>query len=290
MSQAKSSGPPAGPIDLSGQKCSLAEAQILCANTMGVGTFGTLSWGIGDSIPATIVRPASSSWLLVWLWTGNQRWQTQHLPPSDRPRCVHLKNAYFLIGCQLSANYSSKFQIDCAPAHLLKTEPRGHESQLLGDALIRQLTPNGCPDRPSKSGASLALHIASSERIEKVATWAETFGWNERYLHRQLREAIGMRPVAILRLLRLRRILNAAAKNNDLAAVAITAGLTDQAQMNREVLDGTSLTPKQWLECTTDLLPPWTGCYGIEHSVDSCRLPTTKRRSKARSTTALSIS
>jgi AraC-like DNA-binding protein len=82
-----------------------------------------------------------------------------------------------------------------------------------------------------------------SARIETIA--AEV-GWSRRHLANRFREAIGLAPKALARVIRVEHAARRVRAGDPLAAIAYAAGYADQAHFNRDFRELVGCTPTQF--------------------------------------------
>jgi AraC-like DNA-binding protein len=95
----------------------------------------------------------------------------------------------------------------------------------------------------SRDGHAL---FAAAERASSVAEIADALAISSRTLHERTREAIGLAPKRLLRVLRLQRALAAHRTSAGWADVAAQAGFADQPHLVREMRELLGETPTQW--------------------------------------------
>ena len=92
---------------------------------------------------------------------------------------------------------------------------------------------------------------ASGGRV-KVEALARELGWSRRHLGAQLRDAVGVSPKELARLVRFERVLDGLRARSELADLAYEAGYADQPHLNREFRAFTGLTPTDYVRRVED--------------------------------------
>jgi AraC-like DNA-binding protein len=105
--------------------------------------------------------------------------------------------------------------------------------------------PTGPRDEVARAWAVLAC----ADGLVDVGSIAAEVGWSRRHLGQQFRQEFGLPPKVVARVMRFERAkaLMTAGSAPDLAAVAATAGYSDQPHLTREWRDLAGSTPAGWL-------------------------------------------
>lgn len=88
--------------------------------------------------------------------------------------------------------------------------------------------------------------LRSTRGAARVETLAAEVGWSRRHLAARFREAVGLPPKAVGRLLRVEHAAQRVRAGDDLADVAYRAGYADQAHFTREFRALVGCTPSQF--------------------------------------------
>ncbi|MBB4188179.1 helix-turn-helix domain-containing protein [Sinorhizobium terangae] len=116
-------------------------------------------------------------------------------------------------------------------------------------AVLRAALQNRLPTvKPPSPEIAACVSLLENERmnsVEPIRALVEETGTSERTLRRRCREHFGYGAKTLDRILRLQRFLVAcrASPQSTLATLALDAGYADQAHLNREAKQLTSLTP-----------------------------------------------
>ncbi|MDA2810177.1 helix-turn-helix domain-containing protein [Nocardiopsis sp. RSe5-2] len=125
------------------------------------------------------------------------------------------------------------------------------EARRLAEQVWGRKPPELRPRRRPDARVRTALHAlgAVGAPTASVAGAAEAAGVSERHLRRLVRDATGLDPRELQRVMRLQRFLTLADRGpgRSLAELAVQAGYADQAHMSREVRRMSGLTPKALL-------------------------------------------
>jgi AraC-like DNA-binding protein len=89
---------------------------------------------------------------------------------------------------------------------------------------------------------------ASGGRL-RVESLARELGWSRRHLTAQVREAIGLTPKELARLVRFERVLDGLRDGRELADLAYDSGYADQPHLNRDFRAFTGLSPTRYAQC-----------------------------------------
>jgi transcriptional regulator GlxA family with amidase domain len=121
---------------------------------------------------------------------------------------------------------------------------RVHEGGMNGlDALlVRRLPKARRDDRTVRRAAGLLAESSTPGRVDEVAS---ALSLGRRQLERRFRDAVGVPPSTLVRILRFRRavaLLGAPARH-PLSRVAVEAGYHDQPHMNRDFRELAGMTP-----------------------------------------------
>jgi AraC-like DNA-binding protein len=92
---------------------------------------------------------------------------------------------------------------------------------------------------------------ASGGRVP-VESLARELGWSRRHLGDQLRDAVGLSPKRLARLVRFERVLDGLRAGSELADIAYDAGYADQPHLNRDFRAFTGLTPTEYVRRLDD--------------------------------------
>jgi AraC-like DNA-binding protein len=128
---------------------------------------------------------------------------------------------------------------------LAAVEDRDGRREVLEAAVASRLRPAGRGD-PQVAEAVRRLGLPGA----RVGALSGAIGLSERQLLRRFREAVGYGPKTLDRVLRFRRLLNAAftTEDPDLAALAAACGYADQAHLSRDCARLSGLSPRALLE------------------------------------------
>ncbi len=88
--------------------------------------------------------------------------------------------------------------------------------------------------------------LRSTRGAARVETLAGEVGWSRRHLAARFREAVGLPPKAVGRLLRVEHAAQRVRAGDDLADIAYGAGYADQAHFSREFRALVGCTPSQF--------------------------------------------
>jgi AraC-like DNA-binding protein len=224
--------------------------------------------------PAELRRSLSCLWVSVIPPDGGQAiqqvypdgcidliWQSGHgaylagpdtgPAPAELPAATIVVGARFrpgaggpAIGLPLSDLRDQRVDLaDCLPA-LARQLPADLPPTIalnLVTRLAAQLVSAGPPDPLVLEGTRLLARGDTS-----VTKMSSELAVSERQLRRRFDAAVGYGPKMLYRVLRFRRALahlQAAARDGDLAALAIEAGFADQAHLTREITSLTGLPP-----------------------------------------------
>ena len=114
--------------------------------------------------------------------------------------------------------------------------------RLLDNVIRSRLTESS----PVDAGVAWSLQrIAASGGAAVIADLADELGWSHRRLIARYRDAVGLPPKRVARIVRFERLsaLLATQPSADWAAVALACGYFDQAHLAREVRDLADITP-----------------------------------------------
>jgi AraC-like DNA-binding protein len=102
-------------------------------------------------------------------------------------------------------------------------------------------TPRGASTPAAEAVAAIRQHHG---RVP-LAALASRLGWSERTLHRRVTAAIGLSPKHYSRIVRLRHAIGLVARDQHrpLSVLALDAGYSDQAHMNRDFANLAGLSP-----------------------------------------------
>jgi len=89
--------------------------------------------------------------------------------------------------------------------------------------------------------------IAAARRADSVAAMADGLGMSLRTLHERTRQAIGLAPKRLLRIVRIHRALHGHRRGASWAALAASAGYADQPHLVREVRALLGEPPRAWV-------------------------------------------
>lgn len=99
---------------------------------------------------------------------------------------------------------------------------------------------------PAREVAYVLARLRATAGAARVEALAAEVGWSRRHLAARFREAVGLTPKAVGRLLRVEHAAQQVRAGEPLADVAYGAGYADQAHFNRDFRELVGCTPSQF--------------------------------------------
>jgi len=114
----------------------------------------------------------------------------------------------------------------------------------LAQRLLARRLSEGCPPAPEVAYA--LARIRATRGAVRIETIAAEVGWSRRHLGTRFREAVGLAPKALARLVRVEYAARRLRVGHPLADVAYAAGYADQPHLNRDFRDLVGCTPGEF--------------------------------------------
>lgn len=231
-----------------------------------------------------VLPDGCADWLLDLQAARRSRPQLQLVGPMTVAQAVPMRGAIELLGIRLRPGAAGALHLPVAelldstvPADTLPEAPPlcagalveagafQARAALLARGLREQLSRRAPRPDPLVRQA-LAAWSPRCGSLLRVAALAQQLGVSERALERRFRSAVGLTPVSFRRLARFRAVLRLhAAGLHDWAALAATAGFSDQSHLVRDFGELAGLTPTAWAATQVSpagfiqdgLLSPW---------------------------------
>lgn len=115
-------------------------------------------------------------------------------------------------------------------------------------AVAQRLLARRLSDRraPAPEVAYALARLRATRGAARVETLAGEIGWSRRHLGARFREAFGLPPKALARLIRVEHAAQRVRAGDQLADVAFDAGYADQSHFNRDFIDLVGCTPTEF--------------------------------------------
>jgi len=94
--------------------------------------------------------------------------------------------------------------------------------------------------------AHVLARLQATRGAARIETLAAEVGWSRRHLAARFREAVGLSPKAVGRLIRVEHAARRVRAGDPLADIAYAAGYADQAHFNRDFRELVGCTPSQF--------------------------------------------